>query len=774
MANLNIAINIATKDQSSGPIGRIKQTLGGLGKIAGNIAMGGLALVGTALTGIGLAAVAAGKASLRFGDDVNSGMRLLQARTGAADESMAGLKSTALGLFSSGLGDDINDVSVSMATVEQVTGATGEALQATTEDALIMKRVFEKDVQESVRAVDTAVETFGGNSGRIFDMLTTTIQRTGDPADDLLDTVNEYSTVFAQTGFSADQMFGMLTRGIDQGARDFDVIADAAKEFLIRIVDGSDTTSDALNDLFYAVDGVGGEFVEINREIDETSAALDKNAEALENAEGAFAASKMVVSQLKTALSDARRELNDLARPNLAGMQEFDDTLFDLDQQADRVRLSMLDMMPDSDTYAAAQAKLDSINKEMDRVSLQRDIQFEPQLRAIEQAAQAGTEPLQTYDQVMTAIGQKKGEIAGLEQAWAAANAEMGANASQVDLLKSAQVELVANLATLESSLETANTPAKEFLGGFTDGSLTGADAMSQVIQKLAEVEDPLQRNAIGVALFGTKWEDLGQNIILALDPAKASLGEVESATDRAFEASQTLGDQWYILGRDFLVAMEPAAQEVLPLFASGLEMAGQFMTEAAPVFSQFGVDLRDNLGPAMLIINDSAVRIAQALGLAGEEATGMDVAMMLLKGTLDLVVTAIQAVALVSNKLADAIELAAGLIDQLNTISQFDIGSIYNATSVALTGGTFSENVTSLVPGFAGGVSNFSGGLAVVGERGPELVDLPRGSSVIPNNQMSSQQPLIGTLVVYANDEAGGGRAANTFLDTLRSKGLR
>jgi hypothetical protein len=35
--------------------------------------------------------------------------------------------------------------------------------------------------------------------------------------------------------------------------------------------------------------------------------------------------------------------------------------------------------------------------------------------------------------------------------------------------------------------------------------------------------------------------------------------------------------------------------------------------------------------------------------------------------------------------------------------------------------------------PGFAAGVQNFTGGPAIVGERGPELLNLPRGSSVIP-----------------------------------------
>jgi tape measure domain-containing protein len=37
---------------------------------------------------------------------------------------------------------------------------------------------------------------------------------------------------------------------------------------------------------------------------------------------------------------------------------------------------------------------------------------------------------------------------------------------------------------------------------------------------------------------------------------------------------------------------------------------------------------------------------------------------------------------------------------------------------------------------GFAGGVNNFSGGTALVGEEGPEIVNLPKGSNVIPNPQ--------------------------------------
>lgn len=44
---------------------------------------------------------------------------------------------------------------------------------------------------------------------------------------------------------------------------------------------------------------------------------------------------------------------------------------------------------------------------------------------------------------------------------------------------------------------------------------------------------------------------------------------------------------------------------------------------------------------------------------------------------------------------------------------------------------------VKDVIPGFAKGVRNFQGGLAVVGEEGPELVNLPKGSDVIPNGQI-------------------------------------
>lgn len=53
---------------------------------------------------------------------------------------------------------------------------------------------------------------------------------------------------------------------------------------------------------------------------------------------------------------------------------------------------------------------------------------------------------------------------------------------------------------------------------------------------------------------------------------------------------------------------------------------------------------------------------------------------------------------------------------------------------------GLFNKLVSSIkVPGFALGTNYAPGGLALVGERGPELINLPRGSQVTPNNKLGN-----------------------------------
>lgn len=57
----------------------------------------------------------------------------------------------------------------------------------------------------------------------------------------------------------------------------------------------------------------------------------------------------------------------------------------------------------------------------------------------------------------------------------------------------------------------------------------------------------------------------------------------------------------------------------------------------------------------------------------------------------------------------------------------------------LVLLGAAIKASAKKKYEGFATGVRNFGGGAALVGERGPEMVYLPKGSSVQPNNELNA-----------------------------------
>ncbi|WP_441280082.1 hypothetical protein [Bradyrhizobium sp. 63_E2_N1_3] len=94
------------------------------------------------------------------------------------------------------------------------------------------------------------------------------------------------------------------------------------------------------------------------------------------------------------------------------------------------------------------------------------------------------------------------------------------------------------------------------------------------------------------------------------------------------------------------------------------------------------------------------------------------------------------------SSAFADAVVEGKGLGDVLTSLAKqlekmaisSAFGSIFNAPA---SGGLspVASFFQALIPKFAGGTDFAPGGMALVGERGPELVNLPRGSQVIPND---------------------------------------
>lgn len=70
----------------------------------------------------------------------------------------------------------------------------------------------------------------------------------------------------------------------------------------------------------------------------------------------------------------------------------------------------------------------------------------------------------------------------------------------------------------------------------------------------------------------------------------------------------------------------------------------------------------------------------------------------------------------------------------QLGPIAGPILASILTATIAGVAAAQTAAIATQTFPGFQSGVTNFSGGAAIVGERGPEMVTLGRGSNVVTN----------------------------------------
>lgn len=193
------------------------KVLAGFGAVA---AVGGLVAIGTQVVGW------------------TDAMKLASAQTGLMGDELADFKEQAQDVFTANWGDSIDDAAQSMATVERITKSSGDELETLTRNAIILRDIFDKDVTESTRAANTMMEQFGISGEEAFDLIAWGLQQTGDPADDLLDTFNEYAGNFKDLGLTADQVMRLIQTGMAGGARNTDDIADATREYGIRLKEG--------------------------------------------------------------------------------------------------------------------------------------------------------------------------------------------------------------------------------------------------------------------------------------------------------------------------------------------------------------------------------------------------------------------------------------------------------------------------------------------------------------------------------------------------------
>lgn len=162
--------------------------------------------------------------------------------------------------------------------------------------------------------------------------------------------------------------------------------------------------------------------------------------------------------------------------------------------------------------------------------------------------------------------------------------------------------------------------------------------------------------------------------------------------------------------------------------------------------------------------INSAASQLVNQIAIASGSSTLKAVAII-----VDAVVKAINIMLLATNPLLAILQIAVTAVSAANALASL------KQAEAALKASQGDIQAVTNVPKFAEGVQGFSGGLAIVGEKGPELVRLPGGSDVIPNNAIGNGNVEVhfhGPVNVRNDDDIKKiALEVSTILDSERSR---
>lgn len=136
-------------------------------------------------------------------------------------------------------GSDYSDIANKMALVTQQLGDISDTdFQNIVENAYLLEDAFGIDFNEAIRGVSGLIKNMGLSADEAFNYIVVGAQNGLNKSNELGDNLAEYTQLWGQAGFSAEEMFTILQNGLNSGAYNLDKVNDFVKEFTISLSDG--------------------------------------------------------------------------------------------------------------------------------------------------------------------------------------------------------------------------------------------------------------------------------------------------------------------------------------------------------------------------------------------------------------------------------------------------------------------------------------------------------------------------------------------------------
>lgn len=169
------------------------------------------------------------------------------------------------------------------------------------------------------------------------------------------------------------------------------------------------------------------------------------------------------------------------------------------------------------------------------------------------------------------------------------------------DAIKEFSIRAIDGSDTTVEAFTSLGYNAEELMATFAAGGEGANDAFFDVLDTLMAVDDQVERDALGVALFGTQWEDLGVEAMEAMAGASQAAYDTGDALEQINQVKYNdLDSAIQGIGRQIEVALLPAADAMYQSLMSNMPEISAAIEEVSPVVAEIAEDFADWAGGAI------------------------------------------------------------------------------------------------------------------------------------------------------------------------------
>ena len=183
------------------------------------------------------------------------------------------------------------------------------------------------------------------------------------------------------------------------------------------------------------------------------------------------------------------------------------------------------------------------------------------------------------------------------------AGADSGAwNLDKVgDAVKEFSIRAIDGSNTTLDAYEKLGLNADEMMATFAAGGPEAEAAFKKVAQKLVEMKDQVQRDAVGVELFGTMWEDLGVDAVAAMANASSGAYDTKNAMEGINDVKyDSLSAMAETFKRQFTVEMMGPASRLTDMLKEFGPVVSDMLDDVMPYIVAFTNGFVDGIGAAV------------------------------------------------------------------------------------------------------------------------------------------------------------------------------